>query len=230
MTTDELTTTPAVDVERLPYCVTITKPDMPTVHLGFRHSFQAEQVAGRLIFDRRHSNCPEGAVITAGPTPDGVDPLPPVPTAPYALVEAMDAEDTEQSHELRYPNLYTRLRALEGQEEASRAWKAACSLADAEAAYAEQEQREAEEKRSQQRAGLVAEVLKLRLAVSDEVMDDRGRIAEQVQKVLCQCPQRGLDADGRPLPADCGCEADAFRALDAVLDGLLAVYNSEVLG
>lgn len=127
--TDTTTTT------ELPYCVTITKPGMDTVHLGFVFRHQAEQAAGTLRFNLFNTAHPEGTAITWGSTPNEVTPLYPVPTDSYALSQEITTEvdDRDERYGANYPDLYARLQAQEGVDQASKLWRTACALLDDDA-------------------------------------------------------------------------------------------------
>lgn len=208
-----------------PYCVRIAKgAHLPAVYLGFTYKHQAEQVASHLKFWRLNSNCPEDAEISdGGLTPPGVIPLPPVPTTVGGLIEAMNAEDESQSHADRYPDLYTRLQAQEGHEEAARLWKAACSLMDAEAEHAEFEQQEAQREQQRRRAAMVEEATRLRNAYDDTALNDRDQLRHHVLKVLCDCIARGFESGATVIDGNCNHPAEADKLVDAVLDGLISL-------
>jgi hypothetical protein len=111
-----------------PYCVTITKPGHDTVRLGFGYQFQAEMAATHLRTALRHTGHPEGTTtIDSGPTPPGVYPEPPLDTTTHVLAEKIQNTPDDDSH---FPDLYARLTAQKGPEQAKRVWLAACALLD----------------------------------------------------------------------------------------------------
>lgn len=116
----------------LGYAVILTRPGLDPVRLGpYEKEHQAEQMAGALRYQMRHTQHVEGTVIDVGdyrPELEHLDPR--VPSAPYALAEVMDDDEGGDGTGNNFPDLYTRLAAQEGHERASEAWSKACNVYD----------------------------------------------------------------------------------------------------
>jgi hypothetical protein len=114
----------------LGYAVVLTRPGLDPVRLGpYVKERHAQQMAGALRYQMRHTQHVEGTVIDVGdyrPELQHLDPS--VPSAPYALAEVMDDDEDGDGTGNNFPDLYTRLAAQEGHERASKAWSKACNL------------------------------------------------------------------------------------------------------
>jgi hypothetical protein len=104
----------------------VHRPGLPTVHLGFAHAHQAEHAARSLTDDLHNTQHIPGTTITHSATPDGVVPPTPVPVDPYALADLIAQEDHDLSTGHAFPDLYSRLKAQEGYDTATRIWREAC--------------------------------------------------------------------------------------------------------
>lgn len=117
-----------------PFVATVHRPGLPDVHLGFAFQHQAELACWSLTEDLIGTAHVEGTTVTWSPTPDGVCPQPPVLADAPAVASLVEQELADVPPEHRFPDLFSRLKAQEGYETASRIWRDACrSLDDAEA-------------------------------------------------------------------------------------------------
>ncbi|MFD1145935.1 hypothetical protein [Saccharothrix hoggarensis] len=114
------------DATSLPYCVTITKPGLPTVHLGYPFKFQVEMVARKLEMDQGTAR-PAGTTFAFGPTPADIRPLSPIDTAEAAAVEIMREPD---DLDLRYPDTWSRVSAQHVDHDARQIWRAALGMTE----------------------------------------------------------------------------------------------------
>lgn len=115
-----------------PYVVTVHRPGLPHVHLGYSYRHQAKQACRSLTGDLRHTRHVEGTSISWSSAPTGVSVLPPVPTDVGALAELIAQEDQDQPPGHAFPGLYSRLKAQQGYDVAASAWAVACQLLDRE--------------------------------------------------------------------------------------------------
>lgn len=115
-----------------PFVATVHRPGLADVHLGFWFQHQAEQASRSLTQDLIGTCHVEGTTITWSTTPDGVTPLDPVPAVWLSVAELMETEDDDLPTGHAFPDLFSRLKAQEGYETASRVWADACSWLDAE--------------------------------------------------------------------------------------------------
>lgn len=120
---DTLPTDPALT---FPYSAIVTRPDLPTIYLGYQFGHQAEHASWSLHSDLTCTQHVEGTTISFGPTPAGVVPLEPVPTDTYQMAVLISEEDNDQPMGHNFPDLFSRLKAQEGYETASKIWSDAC--------------------------------------------------------------------------------------------------------
>lgn len=123
-TTDPSTPEPASRTD-FPFAVTVTRPGLPAIYLGYAYRHAAEQAAWHLTDALHHTAHPEGTEIIWGATPPGVEVTPPLPTSYQSI-----AEHPEFSAEHLFPDLYSRLVAQEGYEDGRTIWLKACSYSD----------------------------------------------------------------------------------------------------
>lgn len=113
-----------------PFVATVHRPGLPDVHLGFAFQHQAELACLSLTEDLIGTAHVEGTKVTWSPTPDGVCPLPPVWADSPAVASLIGQEPDGVPPEHRFPDLFSRLKAQEGHETASRIWRDACRSLD----------------------------------------------------------------------------------------------------
>lgn len=109
--------------------VVVTKPGYDIVRIGpFPFEFQARGFAHSLEFRAFQSVRPEGTTVSVEPYNAELPHTPLPPNDPYALADLMDSEP--EHGEVAYPDLWTRLEAHYGYDEAAQVWRAACSAYD----------------------------------------------------------------------------------------------------
>lgn len=113
-----------------PFITTVHRPGLPDVHLGFAFQHQAELACWSLTEDLIGTAHVEGTTVTWSPTPDGVCPQSPVLADVAAVASLIEQEPDDVSPERRFPDLFSRLKAQEGYETASRIWREACRSLD----------------------------------------------------------------------------------------------------
>jgi hypothetical protein len=109
-----------------PYIVSVHRPGQSTVCLGFTYAHQAEHASWSLADDLRNTTHIEGTTITWSATPAGLEPEAMLPTDPAAIAELIDREDDDLPMGHAFPDLYSRLKAQQGYEEATQIWRTAC--------------------------------------------------------------------------------------------------------
>jgi hypothetical protein len=109
------------------FVTTVHRPGLPDVQLGFTYGHQAEHASWSLADDLRCTQHVEGTTITWGATPDSATPLAPVPTDPFEVAELIGQVNLNLPTGHAFPDLYSRLKAQEGYEAATRIWGSACS-------------------------------------------------------------------------------------------------------
>lgn len=113
-----------------PFIVTVHRPGLPDVHLGFTFEHRAEHASWSLTDDLGNTQHVEGTTITWSPALDGVTPLCPLPTEPGAVAALIDQQDNDLPMGHAFPDLFSRLKAQEGYETAARIWHHACMWLD----------------------------------------------------------------------------------------------------
>lgn len=113
-----------------PFVTTVHRPGLPDVQLGFTYGHQAEHASWSLADDLRCTQHVEGTTITWGATPDSATPLAPVSTDPCEVALLLEQQDLNQPMGHAFPDLYSRLKAQEGYETATRIWRNACRWLD----------------------------------------------------------------------------------------------------
>ena len=114
----------------LPYVATVHRPGLPDVPLGFAFGHQAEHASWSLREDLTSTQHVPGTTVTWGRTPDGVNPQEPVPTGPPVVADLLAQEDHDLPMGHNFPDVFSRLKAQEGCEEAARIHAAACRWLD----------------------------------------------------------------------------------------------------
>ncbi|MFI8977151.1 hypothetical protein ACIGO9_30010 [Nocardia asteroides] len=122
---------PSQDENPFPYVTSVLRPDLPTVHLGFWYPTHAAHAAMALRAALHHTAHIEGTTITWSATPEGMAPLSPLPGEASALAELMIQEDERDlPHGHAFPDMFDRLRAQFGYEQARTLYRDAITFAD----------------------------------------------------------------------------------------------------
>jgi hypothetical protein len=114
------------------YSVIVTRPGHDTVRIGpFGYHHLAEHATWDLQGQLRNTCHPEGTTIAVAPFDESLPHLPLAPRDAMSLALLMDDEPSGGGTGSNFPDLYSRLHAQVGYEEAARLWGNACSLYDA---------------------------------------------------------------------------------------------------
>ncbi|MFJ4988781.1 hypothetical protein ACIP9H_33895 [Streptomyces sp. NPDC088732] len=113
------------------FAVIVTRPGHDTVRIGpfdFRH--QAEHATWDFRSQLRNTTHPDGTTIDFGPYDESLPHTSRTPRDAMELALLMDSEPDGDGTGSNFPDLFSRLHAEAGYEEAARLWKNACSLYD----------------------------------------------------------------------------------------------------
>ncbi|MGW7425765.1 DUF1643 domain-containing protein [Streptomyces sp. NPDC054813] len=115
------------------YAVVLARPGLPDIRLGpYDYLHQAASIATSLRLQRTSTQHVPGTTVTVHPHLPGLDYLNPhLPTDPDQLAMLMDSDPDGDGTGRNFPDLWARLHAQEGYEEAARIWKRACIAYDA---------------------------------------------------------------------------------------------------
>lgn len=114
------------------YSVIVTRPGYDTIRIGpfgFRHL--AEHATWDLHGQLHNTSHPDGTAIEVGPYDEALPHTPLTPRDAMGLALLMDDEPDGNENGSNFPDLYARLHAQVGYDEAARLWGNACSLYDA---------------------------------------------------------------------------------------------------
>lgn len=118
--------------ETLAHCARIVRPGHDTLHLGFAFKHQAEMAVHSLRRQLAHTTHIPGTTIEYGPTPAGVEVISPLPTGAAEIAEAIDREERDGDIGALFPDVFARLHAQIGYQDACDVHQAACALLDME--------------------------------------------------------------------------------------------------
>lgn len=116
--------------ETLAQCARIARPGHDTLYLGFAFKHQAKMAVHSLRRQLTHTTHIPGTTIEYGPTPTGVDVIPPLPTGAAAIADAIDREERDGDIGALFPDVFARLHAQIGYQDACDVHQAACDLLD----------------------------------------------------------------------------------------------------
>ncbi|GHE34264.1 hypothetical protein [Streptomyces capitiformicae] len=115
------------------YAVVLARPGRPDIRLGpYDFLDQAASMTTSLRLQRRSTQHVPGTTVPAHPYVPGLDYLDPrLPRDPDQLATLLDGDLGGDGTGRNFPDLWARLQAQEGYEEAARIWKRACIEYDA---------------------------------------------------------------------------------------------------
>ncbi|SFQ26477.1 hypothetical protein [Amycolatopsis rubida] len=177
--------------EPLPYCARIVRPGHDTLHFGFADETQARMAADNLrrqLADTAH--IPHTA-MEHGRTPAGAEVIPPLSGGAAEIADALAQEARVGDAPARFPDVFARLRAQFGYEEACEMQRAALALLDME----DEEDEEDEETGEAEQLRRQAAELDARLR---SVYLDRLDLLAVLAADPALHPRLALDADGQP--------------------------------
>lgn len=120
----------AVAVVEYGYVVTVHRPGLPALNLGFGSASAAQQACQSLTADLTNTAHLPGTTVSWSERPDEVFPLAPVPVEPVELAPMIAIEAKARRDGCLFPDLYNRLTAQTGHEAAGRIWGDACAWLD----------------------------------------------------------------------------------------------------
>lgn len=171
--------------ETLAHCARIVRPGHDTLYLGFAFKHQADMAVHSFRRQLTHTTHIPGTTIEYGPTPAGVDVIPPLPTSAAEIAGVIDREERDGDIGALFPDVFARLHAQIGYQDACDVHQAACDLLDIEdepPSEVEQLRRRVAELETQLRSVYIDRLDLLAVLAADPALH----------------PRLALDADGVP--------------------------------
>jgi len=114
--------------EPLAFCARILRPGHDTLYLGFAFQHQAEMAVHSLRRQLTHTTHIPGTTIEYGSAPAGAEVIPPLPAGAAEIADAIDREDRDGDIGALFPDVFARLHAQLGYQDACDLHQAACAV------------------------------------------------------------------------------------------------------
>lgn len=114
------------------FSVIVIKPGYDDARIGpFDYEYAARSFAHSLDRQMSHTTHPEGTTLAFAPYDGQLPHIPVPPRDADSIAQQMDDDPPGDGSGVNFPDLYARLTAHYGYEEAGRIWQRACSIYDA---------------------------------------------------------------------------------------------------